>query len=100
VNGDDTSIRPPDLAPETVRGPEDDVLAGWDLGAGPDEVASWQRDRRPFPTDTVVVVGTGVIGLLAGVALDRDHRGRGALIGGSGGLVAASVARRLWVLEN
>lgn len=100
MSDEDDSVRPPDLAPEAVRDPAVDVLADWDHGASPEEVASWQRDRRPFPTDTVVVLGTAAAGLLLGLVVDRDNRGRGALVGGLGGLVGAGASRRLWRLEG
>jgi hypothetical protein len=93
------SVRPPDLAPETVREAEVDVLAGWDVGADADEVASWQTDERPFPTDTVVVAGAGVLGALLGAAVGRERRGRGAVGGALLGVLAAALARRVWRLS-
>jgi hypothetical protein len=92
------SVRPPDLAPESVRDRDADVLAGWDRGADAEEIASWRRDRRPFPTDTVVVLGAAASGVLLGLLADRGHRTRGALLGGLGGLVGAGVGRRVWRL--
>ena len=68
ARGDDGSVRPPDLDPSEVRSQDVDVLAGWDLGATPEEVASWRVDRRPFPVDTVTVVAGSVLGaVLAGL---------------------------------
>jgi hypothetical protein len=94
------SIRPPDLDPAAVRTPDDDVLFGWDAGVTPDEVASWRVDRRPFPTDTIVVLGAALAGgLLAGLLPDR-HRGRWAALGAVGGAVAAGAARRIWELRG
>lgn len=90
------SVRPPDLEPETVR---DDVLAGWDVGVGPNGRAAWSDDRRPFPLDTVVVAGTAAAGLLVGAAVDR-RRGRGALVGAVGGGLTAALARRIWRLPT
>lgn len=98
----DASVRPPDLSPSEVR--EDaDVLAGWDLGADAAEIASWNHDRPPFPTDAVVVTAGGVIGAVVGGTL-RAGRGRGAAIGalaigGGLGVVTAAAARRIWRLD-
>jgi hypothetical protein len=89
------SVRPPDLLPDTVR---DDVLAGWDVGVGPTEMARWRQDRRPFPTDTVVVAGAAAVGLAIGAVLD-DRRVRGAALGAVLGAVAGAATRRLWRLE-
>jgi hypothetical protein len=96
---DDHSVRPPDLTPEEVGAQPRDVLAGWDIGAGPDEVASWREDHRPFPLDTVLVVGAGVAGLVAGALLDPRHRTRSAAVGAGVGVAVVAVARRLWRLE-
>jgi hypothetical protein len=93
------SVRPPDLSPETVREAEVDVLAGWDVGADADEVASWRADQRPFPTDTVVVVGAGALGAVLGAVLAREGRGRGAVGGVLLGVLAAAIARRVWRLS-
>jgi hypothetical protein len=90
-----TSVRPPDLIPDLVR---DDVLAGWDVGVGPAEMARWGDDRRPFPTDTVVVAGAAMAGCVLGVVLD-DRHGRGAALGTVVGGVAGAAARRVWRLE-
>jgi hypothetical protein len=89
------SVRPPDLLPDTVR---DDVLAGWDVGVGPTEMARWRQDRRPFPTDTVVVAGAAAAGLAIGAVLD-GRRVRGAVLGAVLGAVAGAATRRLWRLE-
>ncbi|MFA9432105.1 hypothetical protein [Egicoccus sp. AB-alg2] len=91
------SVRPPDLAPESVRGQDRDVLAGWDADAGVAELTRWQTDRRPFPTDTVIVAGAGLAGALVGAT--RARRGRGAARGLVAGVVAAAVARRIWRLQ-
>lgn len=91
------SVRPPDLPPDQVRDDASDVLAGWDRGAGAAEIASWTQDRRPFPTDTVVVVSGAVAGALLGAAL-TPRRGRGALLGGVAGLLGAAGIRRVWQL--
>lgn len=96
----DTSVRPPDLAPDLVR---DDVLAGWDVGVGPADMARWREDRRPFPTDTVVVAGAAAGGLLLGAALGAvlDERpGRGAVVGTVVGALAAAAGRRIWRLAS
>jgi len=94
------SIRPPDLDPQAVRTPDEDVLAGWDVGASAEEVASWQHDQRPFPTDTVVVLGAAVCGGLLGVLLTDRHRGRWAALGALGGVLGAGTARRIWELRG
>jgi hypothetical protein len=91
----DGSVRPPDLPPDTVR---DDVLAGWDVGVGPAEMAGWRDDHRPFPVDTVVVAGAAATGLVLGAVLDRRH-GRGAAVGAMVGAIAGAATRRIWRLE-
>jgi hypothetical protein len=93
------SVRPPDLVPETVRDTPD-VLAGWDLGADAAEHARWRRDQRPFPTDTVVVLGAAVLGAAAGGVAWERRRAAGVCLGGVGGLLAAAVVRRIWRLED
>lgn len=95
----DASVRPPDLSPDTVR---DDVLAGWDVGVGPADQARWREDHRPFPTDTVVVAGAAVGGLVLGAAVGAtldDRPGQGAAVGTVLGALAAAVGRRIWRLE-
>jgi len=92
-------VRPPDLEPDMVRDRSLDVLAGWDVGVGEAEVASWRRDRRPVPVDTLVVVGAAVTGLLAGLLLVPEHRARGASLGALTGLVGAATVRRVWRLR-
>lgn len=88
------SVRPPDLEPGDVRGAPD-VLAGWDVGvpAGGPAV----HDQRPFPADTVVVLGAGLLGFAVGV-LAGKQRGRDATLGALGGLLGAGIARRIWRL--
>jgi hypothetical protein len=86
------SVRPPDLEPDAVRDAPD-PLSGWDVGTGPPPA----HDRRPFPTDTVVVVAAGLVGLIAG-ALTGRRPVRDAGLGGLGGLVAAGALRRIWRL--
>jgi hypothetical protein len=76
----------------------DDVLAGWDVGVGPTPMARWREDRRPFPTDTVVVAGAAAAGLVLGAVLD-DRPGRGAALGAVAGGVAGAAARRIWRLQ-
>ena len=88
------SIRPPDLAPEAVRD-RDDPLAGWDVGVPLPEV----RDRRPFPTDTVLVAAGAVGGAVAG-SLTIDRRGRGATLGALAGVGAVALIRRIWLLPD
>jgi hypothetical protein len=93
-----SSVRPPDLPPDEVRDAGGDVLRGWDTAApGFDD---WQRDRPPFPTDTVIVAGAGLAGALLGATLARDRRAAGAAGGAAAGVAAAAIARRLWRLET
>jgi hypothetical protein len=89
-----TSVRPPDLEPDAVRD-HPDPLAGWDadVPAGTAVV----RDQAPFPTDTVVVLGAGIVGLLFG-AFASGRRGRGATYGALGGILGAAIVRRIWRL--
>jgi hypothetical protein len=88
------SVRPPDLEPDTVRGAPD-PLAGWDVGV-PAPVVD---DRPPFPADTVVVCAATLLGGLAG-GLVAERPGRGAVLGALGGLLGASVIRRIWQLPG
>jgi hypothetical protein len=90
----DASVRPPDLRPDAVRD-LDDPVAGWDLGV-PVGTAS-VRDERPFPLDTVVVAGAGVVGAALGALLGR-RTVRDALLGALGGAVGAGLVRRIWQL--
>jgi hypothetical protein len=96
---DAVSVRPPDLEPGAVRDRSPDVLAGWDTGVSQEEIASWRHDRRPFPTDTVVVVGAGLAGLALGVAFDDDHRLRGAVVGALIGILGSAISRQVWHLR-
>lgn len=97
TGGETASIRPPDLAPAQVR--DDDVLAGWDPGADAAEIASWNRDRAPFPTDTAVVLAGTVLGALLGAAASPT-RLRGAAIGGGVGLGVTATVRQVWRLRD
>lgn len=94
------SVRPPDLEPGEVRDPTLDVLAGWDVGADAAQVAAWRQDRRPFPADTVAVVGGGAAGLVAGLVIAPQHRVRGASLGLLAGVIVAAVVRQIWLLRN
>lgn len=94
-----TSVRPPDLYPAEVRDDASDVLDGWDRGAGAAEIASWAQDRRPFPTDTVVVAAGTLGGALLGAGVST-HRLRGGLFGGMVGAVLAALIRRVWRLPD
>lgn len=88
------SVRPPDLTPATVRDP-DDPLAGWDAGVPLPPVG----DRRPFPTDTVVVAAGAALGAVAGSLL-TERRARGGAAGALVGAVLAGAARRIWRLPE
>jgi hypothetical protein len=93
------SVRPPDLDPREVQTPDDDVLAGWDVGVTADEVAAWRTDRRPFPTDTVVVAVGAILGGVLGNLLSEHRRVLGTGVGVLGGAVAAGAVRRVWELR-
>lgn len=102
---EERSVRPPDLAPEAVRDAPRDVLVGWDVDADAAEIASWRRDRRPFPADTVVVLGAGAVGAVAGALVDGHRRestvsGRGAVLGLVLGLLGGAGVRRIWRLTD
>lgn len=94
----DVSVRPPDLEPTEVRSADGDPLARWDVGATADEVASWQIDQRPFPTDAVVVASAALVGLGVGCVADREVLARGAAVGFTVGAVAGALVRRIWRL--
>ena len=96
--GDEASVRPPDLAPEHVRD-DGDVLSGWDVGADPAEIASWNRDRAPFPTDTVVVAAGAVLGGVLGATVLRA-RLKGAVIGAGLGIGVGATVRQVWRLTD
>lgn len=89
-----TSVRPPDLVPDEVRGGPD-PLAGWDAGvpAGVEAI----RDQRPFPVDTVLVLGAAAVGAAVGAVVGVRPL-RDAPIGALVGAVGAGVARRIWQL--
>lgn len=96
---DDASVRPPDLEPGEVRDDASDVLEGWDRGADAAEIAAWDEDHAPFPTDAAVVAGSGLVGALLG-AVVAQRRVRGALLGGIVGVLVAAIARRIWQLPD
>ncbi|TVR34763.1 MAG: hypothetical protein EA388_08425 [Nitriliruptor sp.] len=96
--GVDASVRPPDLAPEEVRD-DGDVLAGWDVGADAAEIASWNHDRAPFPTDTVVVAAGAVLGGVLGATV-TPARLKGAAIGAGLGAGVGAVVRQVWRLTE
>jgi hypothetical protein len=96
---EEASVRPPDLTPAEVRDDASDVLEGWDRDADAAEIAAWDRDQPPFPTDAAVVAGSGLVGALLG-AVATPRRVRGALIGGLLGVLVAAVARRIWQLPD
>ncbi len=97
-SGGDVSVRPPDLPLDSV-GATGDVLAGWDVGADDDEVASWQLDRRPAPIDATIVLGAGTVGLLLGATFGAPRRGRTALLAAGTSMLIAAASRRVWRLE-
>jgi hypothetical protein len=98
AEGGDASVRPPDLAPEQVRD-DGDVLAGWDVGADAAEIASWNHDRAPFPTDTVVVAAGAVLGGVLGAIL-LPVRLKGAVIGAGLGIGVGAAVRQVWRLTD
>ena len=99
ADADGSSVRPPDLDPASVRTSPENVLDGWDVGASGAEVASWRRDRRPFPVDTVVVAGAAVAGAAVGAALSHRHRVAWSAGASLAGAVTAGAARRIWELR-
>ena len=88
------TVRPPDLDPDAVGAP-----------ASPDPLADWDRrgstvpDSHDPPPDAAILAGTGLTGVLLGALLAR-RRGRGALLGGLLGVIAAAVARQVWRLPE
>lgn len=92
---EDLSVRPPDLPAAEVRDDASDVLEGWDRGATPEEIAAWDLDEPPLPTDTIGVLAGGVVGAALGL-LWRGKRIRGALLGGFAGLVGVATLLRIW----
>lgn len=88
------SVRPPDLVPAAVRD-RDDPLAGWDVGVPLTSVT----DRRPFPTDTVVVAAGAALGAVAG-SIASDRRVAGASAGAAAGALTAGALRRVWRLPD
>ena len=89
-----------DLGPDALAGTGDDpvdVLADWDLVAARANPGRDPVDRRPFPTDTVVVAVAVLLGLvLGGRVRRRPARLRSAILGASGGAVTAGLLRRIW----
>jgi hypothetical protein len=79
-----------------VRSEELDVLAGWDP-AGPPPVLD---GSAPFPTDTVIAVGSMVVGAALGLLVGGRHPLIRAEVGGILGLAGAIVARRMWRLPG
>jgi hypothetical protein len=94
AGGAQSSVRPPDLQPGTVRDGAGDVLAGWDRDGAPGVV-----DRAPFPTDLVVMLSSGAVGALLG-GLFGERGCRGAILGGASGILGAAVARQVWRLPG
>jgi hypothetical protein len=80
----------------TVRSGVDevDVLAGWDP-AGPPPMLD---GSAPFPTDTVVALGSIAVGMGLGLLVGGRHPLLRAQLGGLLGLAGAIVARRMWRL--
>jgi hypothetical protein len=73
-----------------------DVLAGWDP-SGPPPVLD---GSAPFPVDTVVAVGSMVVGMTFGLLIGGRHPLIRAEVGGILGLTVAVVARRMWRLPG
>ncbi len=99
AHSSDGSVRPPDLDPSDVRRQDPDVLAGWDLGATPEEVASWRSDRPPFPVDTIIVATGAVAGAVVAGLLARQHRPGWVAVGTLGGATVTGAWRRVWELR-
>jgi len=75
---------------------EVDVLAGWDP-AGPPPMLD---GSAPFPTDTVVALGSMVVGMGLGLLVGGRHPLIRAKVGGILGLAGAIVVRRMWRLPG
>lgn len=80
-----------------LRNEVTDELAGWDTGA---DVVDLDHHRgHDAPSDLAIVAGAGAFGLVAGAVVSA-RRGRGGVLGLLAGVLAAAVARRIWVLED
>lgn len=93
-----SSVRPPDLAPESVRDDPAQALAGWDAGEVAD-LERWRDDRPPFPVDAAVIGGAALVGALVGAVSSR-RAVRGATLGGLAAGLGAAAARQIWRLEE
>ncbi len=72
-----------------------DPLEGWDTpGAAVLDMDRYRVDAGP-PPDGAIIAGAAAMGVVVG-ALASSRRGRGALLGGLAGAVAAGVARQVW----
>ncbi|WP_052666088.1 hypothetical protein [Nitriliruptor alkaliphilus] len=89
-----SSVRPPDLEPDEVRGGPD-PLEGWDAGVPTGSAAI--VDQRPFPIDAAVVAGAALLGAALGATLGRRPV-RDATLAAFGGAVGAGLVRRIWQL--
>lgn len=88
------SVRPPDLAPATVRDGGPDPLAGWDRHGDAGPMVGLGPEHDPAATGAAIGVG-GVVGALIG-AVAADRSVLGALVGGAiGGALAAAGAHAI-----
>ncbi len=79
--------------------PLGDPLADWDRGGASVHDLAAHRAGNGAPPDAAILGGAGAAGLLLGL-LVSDRRGRGGLIGLLIGLLAAALARKVWVLDD
>lgn len=83
-----------EVSPGRNRG----VLDGWDVGVAEAEVASWNRDARPFPVDVTAIVAGAAAGAVSGARSAGAGRARAAATGAVVGAAIAAGARRIWRL--
>lgn len=88
---------PPVATPSPA--PVREVLADWDQGGASVHDLDAHRGGNGAPPDAAILGGAGVAGLLVGLVVS-DRRGRGGLIGLILGLLAAAVAKKVWVLDD
>jgi hypothetical protein len=73
-----------------------DVLAGWDPAGPPAPLDG----SPPFPTDTIVVVASMVVGMGLGLLVGGRHPILRVKLGGILGIAGAIVTRRMWQLPG